>query len=556
MLANHNGIQHLFVTMSDGVALSTYVCLPAGEGNWPVIFGRTPYSGMLPAWREEAAYWSGNGYAFVFQACRGTGGSEGEWKPFVHEKQDGLDSLNWIIEQAWSNGNIATYGASYSGVVQWAMCAGLPPEVKTMFIAFTGIERYRQNYMGGMFRHDIYTVWALGNAGVPAIASMEFGKLYKEALSVRPHVEMDVTLFGTTLPWYRDWVANVDGNNDYWTTGLWEELRSMPEKARIPILMTSGWFDHNLEATIISFHKLPESIRKQSALAIGPWIHSQRTAGDLDYPNHNRYGENQIKLALQWFDHHLKGRPQRISGHSVTAYAIGEEEWRVWSGWIPQNGQQTFYLTDVDGEKQTGGLQEECPAIASSVAYIYDPDHPVPTRGGAALMAYLTGMPDAARPASVLQDAPGTREDVRSFESAVLDEALRISGSIRAVLSVSTDVEDTAFTVCVMEVMSDGRAYNIRDGISSLRYRNEQLGFASYAPGEIVSLEIELWPILWTIRKGSKIRVDVSSSNFPAYHAHSNCAGVWAYQKEVKLAKQSLHLGGEHASWIELPILG
>ncbi|RED41828.1 CocE/NonD family hydrolase [Paenibacillus sp. VMFN-D1] len=545
---------HVMVLLSDGVRLSTYICLPDEEGAWPVIFGRMPYPNLLDSWLEEAAYWSEHGYAFVFQECRGTGGSEGEWTPFIHEQQDGLETLQWIVKQPWSNGRLATYGASYSGVVQWAMADRLPPEVKTMFIAFTGIERYRQNYMNGMFRHDIYTVWALGNAGAKPLGTAH--DLYGRALAVRPHIDMDVELFGIRLPWYREWITQVSPESDLWKHGLWAELRSMPERTNVPVCMTAGWFDHNLDASIISYGKLPEETRQKSALVVGPWVHTQQPAGDLEYPDHDRFGKRQKLLALRWFDHWLKEKPLvDISLGQATAYTIREEKRRVWTGGIDADGAVKFYLHDR-GSGDTGKLSGMAPEIEQQITYMYNPDDPAPTRGGGALMAYLTDDPKAAPCASVKQEPPGYRKDVLTFISEPLLDGLRIAGSICATLTVSTDADDTAFTVQVMEVLPDGTTFNIRDGITSLAYRNNSAVPRSYESGEIVGAVIELWPIAWMIRRGSRIRVDISSSNFPAYHAHPNVSGIWSYQREVKTAKQTLYTGRIHASWIEIPVSG
>lgn len=240
-LLNQAENKQFHVKIRDGVRLSTHVRLPKDSGPWPVIFSRSPYPGLLPVWLQRAAYWSGQEYAFVYQECRGTGQSEGDWAPFVHEMQDGIDSLDWIINQEWSNGNIGTYGASYSGTLQWCMAEQLPPEVKTMFISVAGIERYKQNYMNGMFRHDIYTVWALGNSGLNPIRSNE--GLYQEALSVRPHIEMDQRLFGQILPWYRDWISQVDEGSAYWNSGLWAELKEIPRKLKVQVMMVAGLFE-------------------------------------------------------------------------------------------------------------------------------------------------------------------------------------------------------------------------------------------------------------------------------------------------------------------------
>jgi len=484
------------IPMSDGVKLSTYVQFPDDKGPWPVIFSRSPYPNLLPFWKEKAKFWAAHGYAFVVQECRGTGASEGEWIPFVHEMKDGLESLDWIISQSWMDGNIATYGASYSGVVQWCMAEHLPPEVKTMFISVTGIERYRQNYMNGMFRHDIYTVWALGNAGIAPLS--QAGGLYQEALKIRPHIDMDTRLYDQQLPWYRDWVTQVDSDSPYWSSGLWAYLKDVPKKIKIPIMMVAGWFDHNLDASIQSYNKLPEAVRKESAFIIGPWIHTEHVSGDMEYPNHDVFGPNQYKASLDWFNHHLKGEKYEHLKGSVQTYTIREGAWKSWDGWIQASERKGYYLTVDQGREN--GLTLRKPEASDSVTFDYNPNNPIPTKGGAALMAYLTGAKDASRPASVRQDKPGTRQDIISFLSEPLTEDIRIAGSIRAHLFVSTDAEDTSFTVCIMEVFPDGASYNIRDGITSLHYRNNAARPCPYRPNDIVEVEIELWPITWTIR--------------------------------------------------------
>ena len=539
------------VKMSDGVHLATHVHFPKGDGPWPVIFSRSPYPGLLPFWHEQAKFWTEHGYVFVIQECRGTGASEGQWVPFTHEERDGLDSLAWLIRQPWNDGNVATYGSSYCGVVQWCMADRLPPEVKTMCIGFTGIERYRQNYMNGMFRHDIYTSWAIGNSGVPGKEGSP--GLYWEALAVRPHAEMDVRLFGRELPWYRDWVTQVSPYSPYWKTGFWAELKEKPSKTRIPVMMTAGWFDHNLEASVLSFDKLPEEVRARSVLIIGPWVHSEDVSGDLDYPGHDRFGPRQRDAVLAWLNHHLKGGKPAIAP-GIYSYIIRENRWHFWGNGIRAGRRLTYHLGPRHADAAAGTLSLVKAAEPASVSYLYDPNDPVPTRGGAAVMHYLTGDPKAAPPASVVQPPPGARKDVISFLSEPVEEDIRIAGRIKAHLFVSSDAEDTAFTVQIMEVFPDGRAFNIRDGITSLAYRNGAVTPISYTPGDVVEVIIDMWPVTWTVKRGSRLRVDVSSSNFPAYHVHPNIAGTWSLIKETKIAVQTLHLGGEYASRIEIPV--
>ncbi|GBF74795.1 hydrolase [Paenibacillus sp. 598K] len=544
------------VQMQDGVMLATYIERPTvegdgksdGEGPWPVIVSRTPYPMARASWLQAARMWAGHGYVFVLQECRGTGDSEGEWQPFRHERADGLDTLQWIVGQSWCNGRIATYGSSYHGTLQWSMAGALPEEVKTMYIAFAGIHRYAQHYMNGMFRHDIYTVWALGNSGAE-IDHGDFGALYRQALAARPHLEMDEQVLGTQLPWYREWITEVDPASPYWTEGFWAELKEMPRRVTVPLLMVAGWYDHNLQSGTWSYASLPETIRQKSCLLIGPWVHTESTSGDLAYPGHDIWGARQVRAALAWFDHHLKDRPLpvELAPGTVQTYAIREDRWIGWQGMPTATKTQTWYL--AVGDAPAHPLVSD-PPMAGQLSYVYDPGDPVPTRGGAALMHYLTGDTAAAPPSSVRQEPPGTRADVLSFVSEPLGEELRIAGPVKVWVEVATDADDTAFTAQLIEQCPDGSAYHIRDGITSLRWRSDQA--STYSSEERVVVAIELWPIVWLLRPGSRLRLDVSSSNFPAYHAHSNQAGPWAAQTTSRAATQTVYTAG--LSRIELPL--
>jgi len=534
------GVQAYRVRMSDGAHLATRLYVPAGTGPWPAVLIRYPYPGMRPYLEATANVWTRYGYAVVLQDCRGTGESEGEWIPFENERRDGLDTIGWMLEQPWTNRRIGTYGPSYLSAVQWAMADALPSEVKAMALAGFTTERYRQLYMNGMFRHDVYTGWAIDNAGVPGVPAEG---LFAKAIRTVPHIAMDEMLFGRKLPWYREWIANVSAEDEYWREGFWAELRDIPARVRTPVLMVDGWFDQHLDGMTRDYRKLPPATRAASRFILGPWVHSMQASGDYPMPGAER---NHLKDALEWFDHHLKGREYPHPTGGVEAYAIGEGRWKRWDGWPEPDGFRTFYLS--------GGRLSGEPSFAEEAArFRYDPDRPVPTRGGAGLLRYLSGADDAAPAGSVLQPPPGEREDVLTFESEPLAEDLPIAGSIRVHLFASSDAEDTAFAANVMEVLPDGRAFNIRDGIVSLAYRGGATRPQPYEPGGVAEADIELWPIVWTIKAGSRLRVDVSSSNFPAYHAHRNVSGPWALQTEKRIANQTIYGGKDRPSRIVVP---
>lgn len=537
------------VSMRDGTELHTRVYMPDGAGPWPVVLIRNPYAGIVPMLEVTASIWNEYGYAAVVQDCRGTGQSGGEWTPFVNERLDGLDTIEWIIRQRWMDGNIGTYGHSYLSAVQLAMADRFPQEVKAMVLSGYSTERFRSHYMNGMFRMDVYTGWALENAG---IEPLDPENLFARAVSTRPHIEMDERLFGQQLPWYRQWITSTSPLDEYWRSGFWAELREIPRYIQTPVLMAAGWFDHHLDGMLRDFNKLPQGTKAMSRLIVGPWVHTLSTSGDLEYPD----GEmNLLGEAIRWFDVHLRGAGEPQPAGETMTYVVREGLWRRWPGGLEADGCRTLYLAggDRDGDKAPHRIADMPFPREVRAGYQYDPQNPVPTRGGAGLLRYLSGAPDAPKPASLLQEPPGYRDDVISFLSEPLEDDLRIAGSVAVHLFVSSDAPDTAFTANLMEVAPDGSAYNIRDGITSLSYRNGVQRPVDYMPGRVEEVVIKLWPITWTVRKGFRLRLDVSSSNFPAYHAHPNVSGSWALQADTRVARQIIHFGGECPSRIIIP---
>jgi uncharacterized protein len=542
------------VAMGDGCRLATRVFLPEGKGPWPVVLIRNPYAGPMSAIMGAAAdILNGKGYATVLQDCRGTGGSEGKWEPFVNERADGLDTIEWLRARDWQDGNIGMFGASYLSFAQWFVADKLPPEVKTLYVMVAGTERQRQMYMNGMFRHEIYTSWAVENAG--AGARLDQGRAYQEGIRMRPHIEMDEALIGARLQWYRDWVTQVGADNPLWTEGPWRELQLIPGKIDIPICMVAGWFDHHLDGMVRAYGNLKPETRARSRFIVGPWTHGLQPQGDLEYPGSQILGPMGLKDAIEWFDHFLRGLPLHGRVGEVEAYEIGSGSWKSYPAWPPASAPKRLFLRIRGGDKKGGALVASSPADGESISYDYDPAHPVPSLGGSGMLAWMNPLLRGAPPSSVLQPEPGYRPDVLSFVSEPFAESLVIAGSMRARLFVSSDAADTSFTVKLMELRPAGKAYNIEDGIATLAFRRGIGSPVAYEPGTVVPLDMELWPIDWKVAAGSRLRVDVSSSNFPAYHAHPNRPGPWAEIADATVARETLYAGGDLASFVELPVL-
>jgi len=541
--------QPIFVTMRDGIRLKTHVWLPNGEGPWPVILMRNPYVDGGDVYDPSFVQFVRYGYAVVLQECRGRGSSEGSWEPYVNERPDGLDTLEWLVREPWQNGNVGLYGGSYLSFNQWVLADRLPAQVKTLYLSVMGTDLYQFAYMDGMFKHDIYTSWAVTNAGIDW-GDADVIEVAQRAFRIRPPLEMDEKLLGKVLPWYRGFISNPGSGDPLWNEGLWKLLKSMPSQINVPVCMVGGWFDIALETMFSSFMQLRPEIRGKSRFVVGPWVHSLVPYGDLDYPGGKVDGPNGgTKAVLDWFDFMLKGRPYSKRLGAIQTYVIGENGWHTWEQWPPANESASLYLN-------AGRLLGTRPsAQPASFSYEYDPENPVTTAGGSALLSVYGDSPYLPKAASVLQPEPGYRPDVISFLSEPLERDLLIAGSIKVMLHVSSTVEDTAFTVKIMEVFSNGEAYNIGDGITSLAYRNGSPAPVRYEPGKIESIRIELWPITWRLKSGSHIRLDVSSSNFPAFHVHPNVFGCWAGKGSTMPANQTLYGGGGLLSAIELPVV-
>ena len=247
----------------------------------------------------------------------------------------------------------------------------------------------------------------------------------------------------------------------------------------------------------------------------------------------------------------------KVPATGVDAYVVGDDAWvHLDSFPLKNDGERTYYLTTEPTESDGTAylLSDRQAEHADTVSYVYDPADPKRTEGGECML-YSSSSPDL-RGSNPLSPA-GYRSDVISFVSDPLAEDTTLAGNLVANLFVSTDVEDTAFTYTISEVDADGTAHNIRNGLLTLAYRNDRYAQAvyDYVPGQVVEMEIESLPIVWTVSAGNRIRIDISSSDFPEFSNHTNTVGNWAEQTETKIANQTIYIGGEYPSSVTLPTL-
>lgn len=522
------------IPMRDGVKLYTVFWLPQGEGPHKVLFSRTPYPASEEKYEYQGKVFTERGYGFIYQYCRGTGKSEGVWEPFKNERADGIDALNWLQAEECIE-SIGLYGYSYLSFVQWIVLDALPSKVKTAYLEHYGTRRYHQMYCNGMFRYDIYSAWATSNAG--AADPPSYDKVL-EAGFYRPHIAADRDVWGMDIPWYRQWLESPDQNSSYWRDSFWDILSKSPSKINIPVAIGCGWYDHHFGGMMEGYRDLSDYAKKHSRLVIGPWAHSKNPCVDrVDTSDAFEGGLHGFEGVLQWMDKILKYK--ETPDTEVLAYSIGQG-WRKFSVWDAETTTQKLFFSNTK--------LLEAPPEEESIGYVYDPAEVMETRG-AECMCYA---PLAWR-GSRKQPKPQYRKDMISLVSAPLKRDLVIKGAVKIGLCVSSDAEDTAFVVRLMEITPKGESYNIRTGATTLRYRNDSGTAIDYIPNTKAFCEIELWDILWKLSKGSKIRIDVSSSSFPEYHIHLNTKQLWAYETKGRVAHQKIWCG-ENGSFVALPV--
>ena len=515
-----------FVPCRDGVKLRVFWIRPEGPGPWPTIVQRSCYPHAHEAYRVHGQELAKRGYGYICQYCRGTGGSEGEWEPNVNEPNDGADFIRWVDGLDWVE-SIGYWGCSYLASTGWVITGALTPKVRSMLLSHYGTERFTSAYQSGLFRHDILTAWAMGNAG------REIQADYLESCRYRPHVQVDEALWGGKLPWYRDWVTNTHRDAPYWKDGFWKFMSDAPGKVKVPVCIVEGWYDHHLGSAVQSFENLSPEAAEHSRLVIGCWNHGFMPCAQGKVQEHLQNDE--VHQVLDWFGETLleKKLPER----RVDWYVIGADRWESFPD-IPRPEDTERLFLDANSRTLTAGSSED-----GEVSYTYDPNDPVMSHGAESLFATFKEV------GSLEQPGPDWRPDVVSFISAPLEHDLTIMGKISAELYVKSTAGDTAFTAKLMEVTPDGKAYNIRGSIATLAYDRP------YTPGEVRKITVPMWDVAFQVKAGSRLRLDVSSSDFPQYAAHPNLPGCWAEQRESVTAEQTILTGRDYPSKVVLPVV-
>ena len=605
---------NIMVPMRDGVRLATDVYRPTrggkpAPGRFPVILERTPY-GKTVVSRSEislatptalsraevARFFVSRGYVVIYQDCRGRYGSEGKFVKYLSDGADGYDTCAWVVRQPWCDGKIGTMGLSYAAHTQGALGCANPPGLAAMFLDSGG---FANAYQGGIRQGGAFELkqvtWAYA-------AAMESPEIAKDPLRLKAMKAIDIRAWFARMPWkkgqsplsgapeYEDYIYDQWRHGDF--DDYWKQMGIYAEGfhdqfSDAPQVHMSSWYDPYPRTATANYMGLSRRKKSPVRLIMGPWTHGDRTltySGDVDFgpaaPIDGNLAPDFLTLRLRWFDCWLKGADNGVAreptvrlfvmgGGSGRRNAQGRLDhgghWRAERDWPIPDTRDTPYYLHGDGRLLAASPQTG----AAPLTYDFDPDRPVPTIGG----TVTSGKPVMVGGAFDQREGPrffGSREpylplaarpDVLVFQTEPLESDMEITGPIEARLWIASDRPDTDFTVKLIDLYPpsedwpEGFAMNITDGIVRARYRKSWEHPQPLVPGEPTWVTIDAFPTSNLFKRGHRIRIDISSSNFPHFDVNPNTGDPEASGLTRQVARNTLFVDAARPSLVVLPII-
>jgi hypothetical protein len=540
------------VEMRDGVRLLTDVYLPAGDGPFPVILCRVPYGTRSDYVFQPAVgeYFASRGYAYVTQNVRGKFGSEGLFTAYGGgaEIPDAYDTIDWVVAQDWSNGDVGVMGESYYGYTTLMAAVGGHPAVKAISPANITLAREKQS-LDGAFPLQASGMWTLD------MDDAENGEYQDTAQIDLEHLPLITMGKRYELRDYL-WQEMIRGYSED-PRGKLASAAEYYKKITVPTLHFGGWYDSFTRGTLAVWNGVrqssdSEAARSQQWLIMGPWDHdsmSGHLSGENPPTNIGRreigdgavavYGETLVAF----FDHFLQGKQNGFADRPrVRYFNIGDNEWRDADEWPPKQHSIRYLYLQAEGR-----LSSNVPAAESLDTYIYDPADPVSITAGTNDWGRAAGLPDRQQ----ILDRP----DVLIYETAALEDDLDISGPILLELYAATTAKNTDFTGALVDVYPDGYSLLIQEGILRASFRNVDEAPSNLEPGTVYKLTIDLWATSYTVPKGHTIRLEISSSNFPRFARNLNNGEAFGMSDRIEVATQTVHHSAKYPSRLVLPVM-
>ncbi|MEJ7617219.1 MAG: CocE/NonD family hydrolase [Pyrinomonadaceae bacterium] len=543
--------------MRDGVTLAADVYRPKKEGKFPVLLERTPYNRKGEYGMASAL--ASHGYIVVIQDTRGRYDSGGTFYPFKNEAADGYDTIEWAAALDGSNGQVGMFGGSYVGATQMLAAMAAPPHLEAIFPYVTASEYYDGwTYQSGVLMQWFASSWTSGLAVDTVRRRAEEASQPQDWVKELPVEQYAILKPPSDLaPYYRDWLEH-ERSDAYWRQWkISDHYREMKVKA----LHGGGWHDLFLKGSIKNYTGLraeaaSTAVREGQRLLLGPWAHASTSPegkiGDVTF-GHSAVLD-MTQTALRWFNYALKGEQNEYaSAPPVKIFVMGENVWRAEKEFpLSRTAYTKYYLrstNNVNNRHRNGELSLVLPAKERPLVYEYDPANPVPTIGGRLCCG------NAIPPGPFDQRPNESRPDVLSFSTPPLEKDLEATGYIQVELYASTSAKDTDFTALLVDVDESGYARFLTDGIVRTRYRNGTAEPEEIVPGKVYKYTIDLWATSNLFRAGHRIRLYLSSSNFPRFNRNLNTGEPMIGGERIIKAQQTIYLDDLHPSSLILPVV-
>lgn len=522
--------RNLRVPMRDGIVLLADHYNPQHHSNAPTILVRSPYGRAGIFGLVFARPFAERGFQVLIQSCRGTFGSGGAFDAFRNEQSDGLDTLDWLKKQPWFSGALGTVGASYLGLVQWAVAAQAAAApgamLKAMGVQITGSEFRSLFYPGESFGLDSALTWIQlvahqeDNFLRRLIDTRRRAREMREAAMHLPLRDADRIVAAKPVPFYQDWLEHNTPGDPWWKP---VDFSDTVGAVNAPVNMVGGWYDIFLPQILADYTRLRQA-DKHPYLTIGPWVHASFPA----FPH-------MVRQSLVWFRTFLLGEEGQLRKAPVRVFVMGRNRWKHLPDWPPPGyGAQRWFL-------QTGKeLAPQPPGGVQPDRYRYDPAHPTPAVGGSSL-SQNSGPKD--------NRGVEARSDVLVYTSPTLDQDIEVIGEVRAELFVQSSLEHTDFYVRLCDVDPGGKSINISDGLLRLRPGEPIVG-----DDGVWKITVALWATAHCFKKGHRIRVQVAGGSHPRYARNTGTGEPLATATTLIAADHTVYHDAEHPSAILLPV--
>lgn len=537
------------IPMRDGVEISADVYFPEESGRYPAIVIRTPYGKTDNNNVKLGRYFSDNDYVMIICDVRGRGDSDGAFTPYFNEGKDGYDVIEWAARQDWCDGNVGTMGGSYLARIQWLTALEKPPHLKSMISTVVPSDPFVESPTG--VPDPIHLSWSFLVSG-RSLQNVEPVN-WEEVYSHLPLIEMD-EMTGRRI---KGWKESFDHTtaDEYWKPISYQTRFS---EIDLPVMHVSGWYDDEQIGTPLNYIGMrngsgSKSSRENQRLVMGPWPHGvnkSTSLGEIDFGPSALI--DLLDLEKSWFDRWLRNDNNAIDNDKrVYIFVMGENRWREEKDWPIPNTEYTPYYFSSGGKANSrfgdGVLStNEGSGSGDKDQYVYDPENPYP---------FITEQTSAQIGGTDNYSAVEIRDDVLVYTSEVLKQSVEVTGSVKARLYVSTDVEDTDFNVKLLDVWPSGYAQRLCDGVVRGRYRDGMDKEIPMAPGKIYELDVDMWNTSQVFLPGHRIRVEVASSAFPKYSRNQNVWEKLGRSSNIKRANQTVYHSDEYRSHVILPII-